>query len=137
MPSNANRPIQLLSASDLYNLNDTITEGHTFVRDVHLLNSAAKRPNLVVFGEVQFPTLVDKAAALLHSVAYHHLFADGNKRTAALAVALFLERNDHHLTWDGETEREFILEIARGTLDVPAIAERLAPWVAKDEGEGS
>src|SRR5688572_15827723 len=88
-----NRRIEYLTASDLYNLNDEVTGGHTYVRDVHLLNSAAKRPAIVVFGEEQFPTLIDKAAALLHSLAYHHLFADGNKRTALRAVTLFLEKN--------------------------------------------
>ncbi|MBL8132035.1 MAG: type II toxin-antitoxin system death-on-curing family toxin [Anaerolineae bacterium] len=135
MPSNDSKPIHTLSASDLYNLNDAVTEGHTFVRDLHLLNSAARRPNQVVFGEVQYPTLVEKAAALLHSLAYHHLFADGNKRTAALAAALFLERNEHRLTWDEAAARAFILEIAQGGLDVPQIAERLARWVAPREEE--
>ncbi|MCK6579574.1 MAG: type II toxin-antitoxin system death-on-curing family toxin [Anaerolineae bacterium] len=135
MPSNDSKPIHALSASDLYNLNDAVTEGHTFVRDLHLLNSAARRPNQVVFGEVQYPTLVEKAAVLLHSLAYHHLFADGNKRTAALGAALFLERNDHRLTWDEATARAFILEIAQGELDVPQIAERLARWIAPREEE--
>lgn len=124
-----NKRVEYLSASDLYNLNDEVTSGHTYVRDVHLLNSAAKRPAIVVFGEEQFPTLIDKAAALLHSLAYHHLFADGNKRTALRAVTLFLEKNRHTLTWDDATEYALLLEIAQGKYDVAQIAERLAPYV--------
>lgn len=130
MPSKPNDSGTIyLTASDLYNLNDTVTDGHTFVRDVHLLISAAARPALVVFGEAQFPTLVDKAAALLHSLAYHHLFADGNKRTAAVAVAEFLGRNGAAITWAEPEQRAFLLEVAQGGLEPDAIAERLAHWV--------
>ncbi len=132
MNLSANKPVEYLSASDLYNLNDTVTDGHTYVRDLHLLNSAALRPAIVVFGEEQFPTLIDKAASLLHSLAYHHLFADGNKRTALLAVTLFLEKNGHVLTWDDATEYDLLLEIAQGLYDVEQIAERLAPYIAEE-----
>lgn len=134
MSSNDNNPVRYLSASDLYNLNDEVTDGHTFVRDLHLLDSAAARPAQVVFGEVQFPTIVDKAAALLHSVAYHHLFADGNKRTALRAVTLFLFVNGYRLTWDDAIQRDLLLEIAQGKYDAAQIAERLEPFIvsAKD-----
>ena len=133
MNSTDDKPsIRYLTASDLYNLNDEVTDGHTFVRDLHLLNSAAARPTLVLFGEAQFPTLIDKAASLLHSVAYHHLFADGNKRTALRAVTLFLHVNGCRLTWDDADRAALILEIAQGKYDVPQIAERLADYVAAD-----
>ena len=65
MNSPDDNPIRYLTASDIYNINDTITHGHTFVRDVNMLNYAVRRPKLEMFGEVQYPTLVDKAAANL------------------------------------------------------------------------
>lgn len=130
MSLNDDKPVRYLSASDLYNINDEITEGHTFVRDVHLLNSAAARPKLTLFGEPQFPTIADKAASLLHSLAYHHLFADGNKRTAIRATSRFLDVNGYRLTWSESTQQAFILEIAQGKYDVEQIAERLAPHIA-------
>ncbi len=129
MPSKPAESVVYLTASDLYNLNDLVTEGHTFVRDVHLLHSAAVRPALVVFGEAQFPTLTDKAAALLHSLAYHHLFADGNKRTAALAVEQFLALNGARITWTEVEKRAFLLEVAQGGLDAEGVAQRIAGWV--------
>src|SRR5689334_13867427 len=98
--NSAQRAIQYLTASDLYNINVEIMDGNTLPRDLHLLDSAARRPAIVVFGEEQFPTLLDKAAALLHSLAYHHLFIDGNKRTAVRAVTLFLQLNGYEITWD-------------------------------------
>ena len=121
--------IHYLSASDIYHINDAVTEGLPFVRDIHLLNSAVMRPKLVLFGEPQFPTLIDKAAALLHSLAYHHLFVDGNKRTAVLAVEKFLALNGHRLTWDEPTQQGFLLEIAQGKYDAGQVAERLARYV--------
>ena len=103
------------------NINHTITEGESGVRDLHLLDSAIKRPAIVVFGEAQFPTLVDKAAALMHSLAYHHLFFDGNKRTAVEAVTLFFARNGYHFDYDPARDYDFILAIAQGQYDVPEI----------------
>ena len=129
MNSPADKPVRYLTYSDIYNINHTVTNGDTFVRDMHLLQSAVKRPALKVFGEQQFPTLLDKAAALIHSLAYHHLFADGNKRTAVQAVTLFLEWNGYEVTWKYDTEYPFILEVAQGKHDVEAIAAWLASYV--------
>lgn len=129
MNSNSAKRIRYLTASELYHINDTVTGGHAFVRDVHLLNSAVQRPSIVLFGQPQFPSLVDKAAALLHSLAYHHLFADGNKRTAALALEQFLTLNGHMLTWDAGAEAAFILEVAQGKYEVDEVAARLGAWV--------
>lgn len=129
MNSKDANPVVYLTASDIYNINDAVTEGHTFVRDINLLNSAVARPKLVLFGEVQFPTLIDKAASLMHSLAYHHLFADGNKRTALYAVILFLEKNGLQLNWETSYQYDLLLAIAQGKYDVAEIAARIAPYI--------
>jgi death-on-curing protein len=117
-----------VTAHELMRLNEAVT-GECLVRDIHLLNSAVRRPYIVLFGEPQFPTPVDKAAALLHSVAYHHLFADGNKRTAVRAAQASLQRSG--LAWDYQPQREaaFVLEVAQGLHDVQAISAWLAERV--------
>ena len=117
-----------LTMNDLYNINEDVTGRVPFVRDKRLLRSAAARPMLIVFGEEQFPTLIEKAAATMHSVAYHHLFADGNKRTAAQAVRLFLQHNGLILTWDETTENDFILEVAQGKHTPESIAPILRQY---------
>jgi death on curing protein len=129
MNSANDKPVRYLTASDLYNINSEVTGGNTLVRDMHLLNSAARRPAITLFGQTQFPTVIDKAAALLHSLAYHHLFVDGNKRTAVRAVALFLELNGYEVTWDFDRQYPFVLEVAQGKHDVPGIAEWLEQHV--------
>jgi death on curing protein len=123
------KPVRYLSVSDLYNINSDVMDGNTWVRDLHLLESAARRPAITLFGQAQFPTLLDKAAALLHSLAYHHLFMDGNKRTAVRAVRAFLELNGHAVTWDYDRQYPFVLEVAQGKHDIPRIAQWLAGHV--------
>jgi len=120
------RPVRYLTAEDLLNLNHAITND-PMVRDIHLLHSAVRRPMLLLFGEPQFPTLADKAAALMESLAYHHLFVDGNKRTAVQAVAHFLARNGQHFAYDPARDAGFVLAVARGEHDTAAIAA----WIAE------
>jgi death-on-curing protein len=126
MNSPNDKSVRYLTPIDLFNINDEVTGGEAIIRDVHLLNSAARRPMLELFGEAQFPTLLDKAAALLHSLAYHHLFIDGNKRTATRAVERFLRLNGYSPTWTDTDNREYLLEVAQGRHDVEAIAAWLA-----------
>ncbi len=121
-------PVRYLTFSELCNINHTVTEGHSAVRDMQLLRSAVQRPRIVLFGEPQFPTLFDKAAALLHSLAYHHLFFDGNKRTAAMATGLFLEYNGYQMAADAPSAYLFILEVAQGKHSI----ENIAAWLARN-----
>jgi death on curing protein len=70
--------------------------GSTGVRDSGLLESALARPrNLAVYGQ---PDAADLAAAYGYGIARNHPFVDGNKRTAFVAVELFLELNGYELT---------------------------------------
>jgi death-on-curing protein len=124
-------PEHILSANDLYNINSEVTGHAPFVRDHQLLRSAVRRPYLILFGEEQFPTLIDKAAATMHSLAAHHLFSDGNKRTAARAAQLFLEANDIQTTWSDSEIETFVLQIAKGDIDVESVAEWLTSHTEK------
>jgi death-on-curing protein len=114
--------MDLLSAADVYAINEEVLGHEPLVRDRHLLRSAVLRPYTRYFGEEAYPTLMDKAAALLHALAYHHLFYDGNKRTAMRATIKFLRFNDLEPTWTDEEAYQFILEIAQGKRDIPEIA---------------
>lgn len=91
------------------------------VRDQQLLRSAVQRPYLILFGEEQFPTLLEKAAAILHSIAAHHLFADGNKRTAVKATTMFLEANGIQPIWDDTAAAALTLQVARGDAEIDDI----------------
>ncbi|OGL64240.1 MAG: hypothetical protein A3J27_02610 [Candidatus Tectomicrobia bacterium RIFCSPLOWO2_12_FULL_69_37] len=69
--------------------------GSAGVRDQGLLESAIQRPRqLYHYGEN--PTLFDMAASLCMGLVKNHPFVDGNKRTAFLSAAAFLDLNG----WD-------------------------------------
>lgn len=50
-------------------------------------------PFQAAFGQEAFPSLTDKAAALVFLLIANHPFRDGNKRIAGEALRLFLSRN--------------------------------------------
>jgi death on curing protein len=121
-----NDPINYLTPSEIYGLAEEALGRKPDVRDRHLLRSAASRPALHHFGQEAYPTLLDKAAALMHSLAAHHLFFDGNKRSATHVTTVFLQRNGLQPTWTDEQVYDFVLEVAQNKRDVPAIARWLA-----------
>ena len=59
------------------------------VRDHGLPESALARPQASAFGADAYPSIEEKAAALLHSLARNHALADGNKRLALAATIAF------------------------------------------------
>lgn len=123
MPSPNDKPLRILSASDLYRINEEVTGYAPFVRDHQVLASAVKRPFLILFGEEQFPDMMQKAAALFHSLAAHHVFVDGNKRTASLAVKRFLEANGYEANWEAEEMEAFALKVAKHEAEIEEIAD--------------
>jgi death-on-curing protein len=89
---------EYLEADEIASINGKVLGGNIALRDRGLLESAVMRPQASAFGEDAYPTLAEKGAALLHSLALNHPFVDGNKRTATLAMLTFLELNgvDQH-----------------------------------------
>lgn len=122
-------PLRILSAVDLHNINEEVTDKPSMVRDHQVLKSAVRRPYIILFGEEQFPTLIDKAAATLYSIAAHHIFVDGNKRTAIRATEIFLEANGFQVNWDEKEVRAFVLNIAKGSIEIEQVSDWLAGHV--------
>ncbi|MEU6502350.1 type II toxin-antitoxin system death-on-curing family toxin [Streptomyces californicus] len=87
------------------------------VRDVGLLESAAHRPSAAMFGEEAYPDLIDKAAALLQSLAVNHRLFDGNKRTAWLSCVTFLAMNGVDLRPDVDAAERLVIDVATGETD--------------------
>lgn len=87
------------------------------VRDVGLLESAVHRPSAAMFGEEAYPDLLDKAAALLQSLAINHPFFDGNKRTAWLSCVTFLAINGVQLRPDMDMAERLVIAVATGEAD--------------------
>lgn len=96
------------------------------VRDLGLLESALARPQASAFGEDAYPTIHEKAAAVLHSVARNHALVDGNKRLALAAAIAFYGVNGMRLTLTNDEAYDLVIDVASGKLDdVPTIASVL------------
>ena len=95
------------------------------IRDVGLLDSAINRPRSSAFGEDAYPTLMLKAAALVHSVTNNDALVDGNKRIGWLCVAVFCDVNGTSVDLTDDEAFHSVWDVASSSIDVPAIAERL------------
>ena len=95
--------------------------GGAGVRDGGLLDSALQRPrNLAAYGA---PDAAALAASLAFGIARNHPFIDGNKRTAFVAAATFLEANGWRF---GAAETDVVvtfLALAAGDLTEAVLAD--------------
>ncbi len=99
--------------------------GQTGVRDMALFESAlARAQQLAAYGE---PTVAALAAAYGYGISRNHPFLDGNKRTAFVAVELFLLLNGCRLAATDVDCVITMLEVASGNMTEPDFAA----WVSK------
>ena len=70
-----------------------LTGGDPGIRDEGLLESALEAPYQTFDGAELYPSLLEKAARLCHSLVLNHAFVDGNKRIGILIMMTFLRIN--------------------------------------------
>jgi len=93
------------------------------VRDYNALGSAVERPKTAFYGQEKYPTLAEKAAVLLQSLAMNHPFIDGNKRTAWATTQMFLTFNGAPMKdLAPEDGADFVEDVVGGHLEVSFIA---------------
>ena len=115
-----------LTLSELLRVASRVLGPDFEVRDAGLLESALARPQSSAFGRDAYPTLDDKAAALLHSLARNHALIDGNKRIALGGLIAFYGVNGRRLTLTNDEAYDLVIAVATGELDhVADIAEIL------------
>ena len=109
-------------------------EGIGPVRDLGLLDSATARPRSSVFGVDAYPSLEEKAAALLQSIVGNHALIDGNKRLGWLATVAFLWINGHVLLAPEDDAYDLVIGVAERRITVGESATALASWVTPRDG---
>lgn len=99
------------------------------LRDEGLLESALARPqNIAAYGS---PDLAELAAAYGAGLAQNHPFVDGNKRSAFLAVGLFLALNGRKLVATQAEATVVMLSLAAGELEEAAFSAWLREHIAR------
>lgn len=96
------------------------------IRDLGLLASAANRPRTSVFGYDPYPTIADKAAALLVSICTNHPLQDGNKRLAFAAAWVFCDINlNRQPEMTQDAAHDLVIGVATGDLTVQDVSAAL------------
>lgn len=90
------------------------TEG---IRDEGLLESALAAPLQTFDGEPVYPSLQAKAARLGFGLVSNHPFMDGNKRTGAHVMLVFLALNGVELRYEQQELIDAFLSVASGGSD--------------------
>lgn len=115
-----------LTLPELLHIGQRVLGGEVPVRDHGLLESALARPKATVLGADAYPTLDEKAAALLHSVVRNQALLDGNKRLGLAAVIAFLGMNGRRLTLTNADAYDLVIAVSTGKLDdVAEIADAI------------
>lgn len=104
--------------------NLAIDGGAPGLRDRGLLESALERPKNRFHYEA-VDDLCELAATYGVGIAKNHPFADGNKRSAFIALATFLLINRRPLNADQADATTTMLAVAAGDIDI----ETLAEWI--------
>lgn len=130
--------MEYLSLQDILAIRDTLAAARKAhgdadryaIRNVNGLMSALNAPSRTAFGAVFYPTLPEKAGALVYALVQNHPFYDGNKRIASAALRLFLERNGVELAASAIEVQQFTRQIALGAVRDDAVA----CWVQEHVG---
>jgi len=90
--------------------------GITGIRDIGGLQSALSRP-FQTFNNVDlYPSVLEKAAALIESILNNHPFIDGNKRTGYVLTLLFLMSSGYDINASQDSKYQFVTDIASGKM---------------------
>jgi death on curing protein len=95
------------------------------VKNVGLLQSALARPKQSAFGQEAYPTIWEKASALLASLSQNHAFHNANKRTGFASMKQFLWINGYNLVVDQKEAEDFTVMVVT---EKPSI-EEIAEWI--------
>lgn len=104
-----------------------VTGGRRGILDFTLLHAAVERPKATFAGRDLYPTLFDKAAALIHSMIQNHPFNDGNKRTALATTVRFLHINGYKIEASHREIVDFTLKIQKKNFHF----EDISSWLKK------
>lgn len=99
--------------------------GSDGLRDLDLLKSAIARPFQTFDSADLYPSVFEKAAALVESLIINHPFIDGNKRTGTLAMIALLVEYGFMCTSNEKDLYNFIISVSTGDKRFDAIVEWL------------
>lgn len=83
------------------------------VREPGALEMLVNAPKESIFGQELYPTIFDKGAILMINLATKHVFHNGNKRTAFIALEVFMGLNGYTSHFEFQEGIDFVLWVVR------------------------
>jgi len=99
------------------------------IRNSQGLGSIEALPQQAFFGTEAYPKLSQKLGIVFIKIINLHPFADGNKRTAVMALTVMATLNGHHLTFTPSDLHDLALLIAKTDdtqLDYDVVYQQIA-----------
>lgn len=121
------RYVSLEDALAIHKLSIRRYGGPEGVRDEGLLESALAQPQQTFGGVELYPSLEEKAARYAFGIVNNHPFADGNKRTGAAVMAVFLRANGARFKPRLIDMQDKVIALADGSLSF----DELVDWIEK------
>jgi death on curing protein len=119
----------------LHNLMIDATGGTHGISNYQEFEAAVQTPDATFVGQEMYPTVIEKAAALLHALITRPVFidskgqkADVNQKTAILSCMTFLEINGYEFIAEPKEVVKFIKSAENENLTVDQTIE----WVVKN-----
>ena len=124
--------MKILDKRQILLLHDALikeTGGANGIRDEGLLESAVYAPMQTYLNQSAYPSLQQKAARLGYGIVRNHPFVDGNKRTGAHALLVFLALNGVELDYTQEQLANIFLDVADSKIGYDELLE----WILAHE----
>lgn len=106
--------ISIKEAEVIHNILIAKFGGSKGIRDIGLLESSLARPFATFDNNELYPDPIEKAAAILESVAINHPFVDGNKRTAYTFMRLILLDNNLDINASQSEKYDLVISVSKG-----------------------
>lgn len=100
------------------------------VRDQGLLASAIAQPKVSFGGTYLCKDIYDMAATYLFHIIKNHAFIDGNKRTAVLAMLVFVAYNGYKAHFDDATLFDLAISVASGEITKQQLSSLLKKHIS-------
>lgn len=95
------------------------------LRDEDLFDAAIEQPRQTFDGIDLYPTAAEKAARYTYGIVNNHPFADGNKRTGAACMGMFLRLNGIRFKPRHDDLLQTIYSVADGSMGY----DELVAWI--------
>ena len=99
--------------------------GSRGVRDISLLESALARPFATFDNQDLYAHPIEKASAILESIAINHPFIDGNKRTGYVLMRLILLDDNLDIFVSEDKKYDMVISVAKVNCDLMGLRNGL------------